>query len=122
MGSRFVGTPRVGFSTSEHGRDYRVGYGLGVLDRGSLTFELGIDAQHRESPLRGAQATEPSAGARWAGSGGATARLRRAVGEPKEVGGDEPARGAVPNRPHDRLTREGRAGRAHAQAPSTAMA
>ena len=44
------------------------------------------------------------------------------MGVPEEVGGDEPARGAVPNRLHDRLTREGRAGRAHAQAPSTAMA
>ena len=51
MGRRFVGTPRVGFSTSEHGRDYRLGYGLGVLNRESLTFELGIDAQRRESPL-----------------------------------------------------------------------
>ena len=43
------------------------------------------------------------------------------MGVPEEVGGDEPARGAVPNRLHDRLTREGRAGRAHAQAPSTTM-
>ena len=33
--SRFVGTPRVGFSTSEYGRDYRVGYGLGALNRGA---------------------------------------------------------------------------------------
>ena len=38
VGSRFVGTPRVGFSTSEYGRDYRVGYGLGVLDRESLNL------------------------------------------------------------------------------------
>ena len=53
VGSRFVGTPRVGFSTSEYGRDYRLGYGLGVLNRESLTFELGIDAQRRESPLLG---------------------------------------------------------------------
>ena len=51
VGSRFVGTPRVGFSTSEYGRDYRLGYGLGVVNRESLTFELGIDAQRRESPL-----------------------------------------------------------------------
>ena len=51
VGSRFVGTPRVGFSTSEHGRDYRLGYGLGMLNRESLSFELGIDAQRRESPL-----------------------------------------------------------------------
>ncbi len=53
VGSRFVGTPRVGFSTSEHGRDYRLGYGLGMLNRESLSFELGIDAQRRESPLLG---------------------------------------------------------------------
>ena len=53
VGSRFVGRPRVGFSTSEHGRDYRVGYGLGLLNRESLSFELGIDAQRRESPRLG---------------------------------------------------------------------
>ena len=53
VGSRFVGTPRIGFSTSEYGRDYRVGYGLGVLNRESLTFELGVDAQRRTSPLLG---------------------------------------------------------------------
>ena len=55
VGSRFVGTPRVGFSASEHGQDYRVGYGLGVLDRESMNFELGVEAQRRNSPmLRGA--------------------------------------------------------------------
>ena len=53
VGSRLVGTPRVGFSTSEYGRDYRVGYGLGVLDRESLNVELGVDAQRRESPMLG---------------------------------------------------------------------
>ena len=57
VGSRFVGTSRVGFSTSEYGRDYRVGYGLGVLDRESLNFELGVDAQRRESPLQGGAST-----------------------------------------------------------------
>ena len=51
VGSRFVGTPRVGISTSEYGRDYRVGYGLGVLDRGNVNFELGVDAHRRESPM-----------------------------------------------------------------------
>ena len=53
VGSRFVGTPRVGFSASEHGRHYRVGYGLGVLDPESLTVELGVDVQRRESPRQG---------------------------------------------------------------------
>ena len=51
VGSRFVGTPRVGFSTSEYGRNYRVGYGLGVLDRGTVNFELGVDAHRRENPM-----------------------------------------------------------------------
>ena len=53
VGRRFVGTPRIGFSTSEYGRDYRLGYGLGVLDRASLAFELGVEAQRRNSPLLG---------------------------------------------------------------------
>ena len=52
VGSRFVGTPRVGFGTSEYGRDYRIGYGLGVLDRESLNLQLSIDAQRRETPMR----------------------------------------------------------------------
>ena len=51
VGSRFVGTPRVGLSTSEYGRDFRVGYGLGVLDRGNVYFELGVDAHRRENPM-----------------------------------------------------------------------
>ena len=34
VGRRFVGTPRVGFSTSEYGRDYRAGYGLGAAEPG----------------------------------------------------------------------------------------
>ena len=51
VGARFVGTPRVGLATSQYGRDYRVGYGLGVLDRGDVSFDLGVDAQRRESPM-----------------------------------------------------------------------
>ena len=53
VGKRLVGTPRVGFGSWEYGRDYRVGYGLGVLDRGDVNFELGVDAQRRESPMLG---------------------------------------------------------------------
>ena len=53
VGARFVGTPRVGMATSQYGRDYRVGYGLGVLDRDDVNFELGVDAQRRESPMEG---------------------------------------------------------------------
>ena len=51
VGNRYVGTPRVGFSTSEYGRDYRIGYGMQVLEQGKLNLELGIDAERRESPL-----------------------------------------------------------------------
>ncbi|MCY3843144.1 MAG: hypothetical protein OXH69_06330, partial [Acidobacteria bacterium] len=53
VGARFVGTPRVGLTTSTYGRDYRVGYGLGVLERGQVNFELGVDAQRRESQMHG---------------------------------------------------------------------
>ena len=53
VGSRFVGTPRVGVGTSEMGRDYRLGYSLGALNRGDLDVELGVDAQRRESPVPG---------------------------------------------------------------------
>ena len=42
-----------GLTTSEYGRDYRLGYGLGVLERGPVHFELGVDAQRRESPMHG---------------------------------------------------------------------
>ena len=53
VGARLVGTPRVGLRTSEHGRDYRFGYGLGALEAGSVRFELSVDAQRRESALQG---------------------------------------------------------------------
>ena len=53
VGRRFVGTPRVGFSTSEHGRDYRVGYGLGMLEARSLNVDVGVDAHRQESPMQG---------------------------------------------------------------------
>ena len=53
LGRRLVGTPRLAVRSSGMGRDYRLGYGLGVLDGGPLRFELGIDAQRRETPLAG---------------------------------------------------------------------
>lgn len=53
MRCRVVGTPRVGFSTSEYGVDYRFGYGLRVLVQGGLNFELGVDAQRSESAIVG---------------------------------------------------------------------
>ena len=53
VGSRFVGTPRIGVGTSEMGRDYRLGYGLTLFKRGATSFESGIDAARRESPAQG---------------------------------------------------------------------
>ena len=51
MGARLVGTPRVGLRTSKYGRDYRVGYGMQVLEQGNLNLQLGIDAERRKSPV-----------------------------------------------------------------------
>ena len=51
VGSRFVGTPTFGVGTSAYGRDYRVGYSLGVLNGEGTAFELGVNAQRRESPM-----------------------------------------------------------------------
>ncbi len=51
VGSRLVGTPRFGVTTSEHGRDYRLGYSLAVVQGGAMNFEFGLNAQRRESLL-----------------------------------------------------------------------
>ena len=51
VGSRFVGTPRVGLRTSEYERDYRVGYGVQVLKEGQLRLQLGVEAERRVSPV-----------------------------------------------------------------------
>ena len=51
VGSRFVGTPTFGVGTSEHGRDYRLGYRLGARSGEGRAFELGVDAQRRERPM-----------------------------------------------------------------------
>ena len=53
LGRRLVGTPRFGVGTSAYGRDYRLGYGLTLFESGAVSFEAGIDAQRRESPLQG---------------------------------------------------------------------
>ena len=52
VGGRLAGTPSFGIGAPGHGRD-RLGCGLGVLSRESLEFELGVDANRRESPSQG---------------------------------------------------------------------
>ena len=41
VGSRLIGTLRVGIGASETGRAYRLGYGLTVAQGGALHVELG---------------------------------------------------------------------------------
>ena len=53
VGSRLVGTPRFGVTTSEYGRGYRLGYKLTLLQAGAMSFQFGLDAQRRESLGRG---------------------------------------------------------------------
>ena len=53
MGARLVGTPRVGYSASQYGRDYRIGYCLELLNSEDLRLDLGVDAQRRENPEMG---------------------------------------------------------------------
>ena len=43
VGSRLVSMPKLGLRTSEHGKDYRLGYSLGVLSRES---RLPLDQVH----------------------------------------------------------------------------
>ena len=53
VGARFVGTPRAGISTSTYGRDYPMGYSLGLLDSQDIRVDVGVDAQRRESRMEG---------------------------------------------------------------------
>ena len=67
VGSRLVGTPRFGIGSSGHERDYRLGYGLTMLEAGAVSFDLGVDANRRESPGRGgaAHGVQGRLTARW---------------------------------------------------------
>ena len=53
VGSRLVGTPRFAVGTSGHGRDYRLGYSLGLPGGEDVAFKLGVDAHRREVPQAG---------------------------------------------------------------------
>ena len=49
VGSGLVGTPRFGITSSGFGRDYRLGYSLGVLPGAAMNLHCSLDAQRRES-------------------------------------------------------------------------
>ena len=51
VGDDLVGTPRVAVRASEYGNDYRVGYALGLLERGNTSFSVNIGLHHREVPM-----------------------------------------------------------------------
>ena len=53
VGHRFVGTPQLGVGTSEYGRDYRLGYRLGLRGGADPAVEFGVEAERREHPLSG---------------------------------------------------------------------
>ena len=48
-----LGGPDGRRNALENGRDYRVGYRLGLPQRGDLIFELGVDAQRRVMRVSG---------------------------------------------------------------------
>ena len=53
MGSQLVGTSQFAVGTSGHGRDYRLGYSLGLPGGEGMAFKLGVHAHRREVPLAG---------------------------------------------------------------------
>ncbi len=68
VGSRFVGTPRIGFQRSEYGRGLRFGYQLGFMDPQKMRFELGVDVERgrmrsgSQDPTTGCRYGPPSVG------------------------------------------------------------
>ena len=58
QGVGLVGTPKFGLRTSAHGKDYRLGYSLGVLRRERLALDVGVEAQRRENAMQGGASNE----------------------------------------------------------------
>ena len=48
LGGRFTGTPELGLGVSESGRDWRLGWRLGLAGSGRGAFGLGVEATRRE--------------------------------------------------------------------------
>ena len=79
VGSRFVGTPRVGFATSEYGRDYRVGYGLGCSTVSASTSSWASMRTGARVRCSRAWTRASWAGPRWAGKTRRRELARRSV-------------------------------------------
>ena len=68
FGGRFTGTPELGVGLSDTGRDYRLGWRLGLGSSGATSFELGLEATRRESANDNADPEHTAGfriGARW---------------------------------------------------------
>ena len=63
FGSRFTGTPELGFALSESGRDYSLGWRLTAAGRNAGSFELRLEAVRREA-ANGGDAPEHGVGLR----------------------------------------------------------
>ena len=48
FGDRFTATPELGLGLSDTGRDYRLGWRLGLVRSGPSSFELGLEATRKE--------------------------------------------------------------------------
>ena len=62
FGDRFTSTPEMGAALSDGGREYSLGWKLGLVPGGPSSFELGIEATRKE-PANDA-GTEPEHGVR----------------------------------------------------------
>ena len=51
MENRFIGTPKIGFSTWEYGQNYRLGNTGSRSTKGRLNLKLGVDEHRRKSSL-----------------------------------------------------------------------
>ncbi len=49
FGSRFIGTPEMGFGFSDTGRDYSLGWGLGLARQDRTSLDLSLEGTRRES-------------------------------------------------------------------------
>ena len=49
FGSRFIGTPEMGFGFSDTGRDYSLGWGLGLARQDRTSLDLSFEGTRRES-------------------------------------------------------------------------
>ena len=63
FGDRFTATPELGVALSDGGREYRLGWKLGLVPGGPASFEFGVEATRTE-PANDA-GTEPEHGIRF---------------------------------------------------------